>query len=277
MVRVLFSLSTGLHEAQCRFSGTCLQTSKPLQQALINLTIGLQPRYTAGIVILVAYYILLVPVIATWLRLLLVVFVDPGFIAMGLPRKDAEPEPAPGMEQFWTKEVFTCNSQGLPIWCSHCNNWKPDRTHHNQDTGRCTLKMDHFCPWVGGVVGERSFKFFVQFLFYSGMLSAYGMSVLAYFVAEKREGITLEIQWLIALGLAGFFTLFTVGMVGNYLWLASKNFTTIENIDYRSRTSFLAVLLPPQLQEDTPSGQTSLPAASQNIPLASPSPWGRSH
>ena len=273
---MLFLLSTGLHEAQCRFSGTYLQTSKPLQQALIRLTIGLQPRYTAGIVILVVYYILLVPVIATWLRLLLVVFVDPGFIAIGLPRKDAEPEPAPGMEQFWAKEVFTCNSQGLPIWCSHCNNWKPDRTHHNQDTGRCTLKMDHFCPWVGGVVGERSFKFFVQFLFYSGILSAYGMSVLAYFVAEKREGITLEIQWLIALGLAGFFTLFAVGMVGNCLWLASKNFTTIENIDYRSRTSFLAVLLPPHSQEDTRSGQTSLPAASRDIPLASPSPLSRS-
>ena len=54
--------------------------------------------------------------------------------------------PPPGTEHFYSKEVFACDQNGLPIWCGVCNNWKPDRSHHGSDFGRCVLKMDHFCP-----------------------------------------------------------------------------------------------------------------------------------
>lgn len=108
--------------------------------------------------------------------------------------------------------------------------------------------MDHFCPWVGGVVGERSYKFFVQFNLYSFLLSSFTLAVLAVYVAEGREPSGLQVQWLVALGLAGFFALFTVGMVLNSFWMIFRNVTTIENIDTWSRTMLLAVLLPPALQ-----------------------------
>jgi palmitoyltransferase len=54
--------------------------------------------------------------------------------------------PPPGTERFYSREVFACDQNGLPIWCGVCNNWKPDRSHHGSDFGRCVLKMDHFCP-----------------------------------------------------------------------------------------------------------------------------------
>lgn len=54
---------------------------------------------------------------------------------------------SPGLELFYTKDVFSSELDGKPKWCSHCANWKPDRTHHCSDAGRCILKMDHFCPW----------------------------------------------------------------------------------------------------------------------------------
>jgi len=53
----------------------------------------------------------------------------------------------PGTEQFYSKDIFQCDSMGLPIWCGSCRTWKPDRTHHCSDVGRCVLKLDHFCPW----------------------------------------------------------------------------------------------------------------------------------
>ena len=198
---------------------------------------------------------------ATWLRLLLVVWRHPGYVPLGPSREGMEAEPAPGLEEFWQRVVFSCDSRGLPIWCSHCNNWKPDRAHHNQDVGRCTMKMDHFCPWVGGVVGERSYKFFVQFNFYSFLLSGYTTAAFAFFVAEKRESAGLQIQWLIALGLAGFFALFTVGMVGNSLWMSFQNVTTIENLNSHSRTELFAVLLPPALHDLTVNGPPPPPQA----------------
>lgn len=228
---------------------------------LLNPPTGVPRRIGAGLAIPITYYCLLIPVAATWLRLLVVVWRDPGFVPIGGPREDTETEVASGLDDFWTRDVFLCDGKGWPLWCVHCNTWKPDRAHHSQDCGRCTLKMDHFCPWVGGVVGERSFKFFVQFNFYSFLLSAFTMSALAFFVAEKKRNTNVEVHWFVSLGLAGFFTLFTLGMVGNALSMVFRNVTTIENIDVHFRTVLLAVLLPPELQGRVLDGPPPPPPA----------------
>lgn len=54
---------------------------------------------------------------------------------------------SPGLEMFYTKDVFVAEMDGKPKWCTHCANWKPDRAHHCSSSGRCIKKMDHFCPW----------------------------------------------------------------------------------------------------------------------------------
>lgn len=51
------------------------------------------------------------------------------------------------LQDFYGKDVFTCEGNGRPIWCTSCYNWKPDRAHHCSEVGRCVRKMDHFCPW----------------------------------------------------------------------------------------------------------------------------------
>ena len=56
-------------------------------------------------------------------------------------------EPAPGLSDFYNRDVFVCQGDGRPIWCSTCENWKPDRAHHCREIDRCVRKMDHFCPW----------------------------------------------------------------------------------------------------------------------------------
>lgn len=112
-------------------------------------------RLALGIAILVVYFVLLIPIVLSYIRLLLVVLLDPGYVELGTTPKPGVNEPQPGLEEFYNRDAFVCDENGLPIWCGFCNNYKHDRGHHNQDTGRCTYKMDHFCPWVGGVVGER--------------------------------------------------------------------------------------------------------------------------
>lgn len=220
---------------------------------LIHAPQGVPSRLAAGIAISVAWFVLLLPVAVTWIRLCLVVMLDPGYIPQTDHDWPSDGPPPPGLEDFYNRDVFVCDSKGLPIWCHSCHNWKPDRAHHNQDVGRCTLKMDHFCPWVGGVVGERSFKFFIQFLTYSFFLATYGMIVLAYFVHEGRSKVQniIKVQWIIALGLTSFFVLFTVGMVVNSLYMASRNVTSIEHIGMNATgttKTLLAVLLPPEFQ-----------------------------
>lgn len=52
--------------------------------------------------------------------------------------------------------------------CRKCNdNYKPPRSHHDSVTGRCIVKMDHFCPWVGNAIGALNHKFFILFVLYT--------------------------------------------------------------------------------------------------------------
>lgn len=52
-----------------------------------------------------------------------------------------------GLESFYTKDVFICQEDGRPPYCSTCCQFKTDRAHHCREVDRCVRKMDHFCPW----------------------------------------------------------------------------------------------------------------------------------
>lgn len=151
----------------------------------------------------------------------------------------------PRVEDFWHKDVFVCNFDGRPPFCSTCLNWKPDRTHHCSEVNRCVRKMDHFCPWVGGIVSETSFKFFIQFLFYTALFCTHTLIFTAYFLAQRtKEGYRLDVHWVLLLAFAALFLLFSTGMFSSSMQFAALNVTTIENFDRHRKVWYLCVYLP---------------------------------
>lgn len=154
------------------------------------------PRVGAGAAIIAIYYVLLIPMVGTYLRLFYNVVREPGFLPFGAERlqadsasqdskssdrrrsrhrrksssrkpRDAEKQdqtdvdlesgvnaggkafeldPA-GLESFYTKDIFICQEDGRPPYCSKCCQFKTDRAHHCREVDRCVRKMDHFCPW----------------------------------------------------------------------------------------------------------------------------------
>ena len=57
--------------------------------------------------------------------------------------------------------------------CEGKETWKPARAHHCRECGHCVFKMDHHCPWINNCVGHRNMKFFLQFVIYICISSAY--------------------------------------------------------------------------------------------------------
>uniref|UniRef100_A0A8C6VMF1 Palmitoyltransferase n=1 Tax=Naja naja TaxID=35670 RepID=A0A8C6VMF1_NAJNA len=90
------------------------------------------------------------------------------------------------------------NSRNNEDWtvCNRCETYRPPRAHHCRICHRCVRRMDHHCPWINNCVGELNQKYFIQFLFYTGLASLYAMGlVLATWVwpldrisASRSEG-----------------------------------------------------------------------------------------
>ncbi|KAJ5360488.1 Zinc finger DHHC-type palmitoyltransferase [Penicillium concentricum] len=251
------------------------------------------PRVGAGAAILAIYYVLLIPMVVSYIHLYYHVLWNPGYLPLGEQKladdesakqskrrrgkksaRKADPEKSPNqadtdvergsnsttvdiqvqsdvwLESFYTKDVFVCQEDGRPLWCSTCCQYKTDRAHHCRELGRCVRKMDHYCPWVGGVVSETSFKFFIQFVAYTAIFCTFVLIVSAYFTAEiRRETGGANPYWCVCIGLSGLFAFFTAGMTLSSVQMGVFNITTIENLNRRTAVWTLAIRVPEYLLE----------------------------
>ncbi|KAL9099847.1 MAG: hypothetical protein Q9163_004710 [Psora crenata] len=181
-------------------------------------------------------------------------------------------EKHPGLQDFYSRDVFICQGDGRPIWCSNCQNWKPDRAHHCREVDRCVRKMDHFCPWVGGVVSETSFKFFIQFVGWAAVYCIFNLIVMAILVAEYRKDTgTANVHWVVTLAFGVLFGLFAIGMTGSSLQFALLNTTTIENLSRKTVVHQLAIHMP-RLPQEPPPFPTISYSTAQKSETSEPSP-----
>lgn len=142
----------------------------------VNYLLRQESRSWLATVLLVLYFVFFTLMLAAYGRTFLNAHYSPGIVPLSDEREaylkhqtkqrtrgDIEAQPwvppdqnpdSPGLEAFYSKDVFVCEADGRPKWCSECRQWKPDRARHSSELERCIRKMDHLCPWVGGMVSE---------------------------------------------------------------------------------------------------------------------------
>jgi palmitoyltransferase len=166
-------------------------------QYLINPSLELrrdhnvQPRRATGIALIVVYAILLLLLLIHFMRLLLLIWTKPDLVPLGddsIEKKDAS------VEWLGEYDAYICDYDGMPRWCHKCHNWKPDRTHHCKELGRCVRRMDHYCPWAGGIIAETTHKSFVQFTFYGALYTLCIWLVVAIFLADRSPKVSLILE-----------------------------------------------------------------------------------
>ncbi|KFA75365.1 hypothetical protein S40288_02018 [Stachybotrys chartarum IBT 40288] len=243
-----------------------------------------------AVALAVLYLLFLLLTIATYLRTFITVQRDPAMVPLPPGREPIEKPPvrrrnrrdddlevapwtppdvnpdSPGLEAFYSRAVFQCDVDGRPKWCSECRNWKPDRSHHSSELGRCIRKLDHVCPWVGGMVSETSFNFFIQFTFYCTLLCTVSLAAGAYCLSlQLREDNSLDGRSVAIIILAGFFGFFTFGMTLTSGRYALLNITNIDMLR-KSQAYHLAIRLPQ-------NATTQQGFSTMTYPLARESTW----
>lgn len=187
-------------------------------------------------------------VLWTFLRLLTTTALNPGYIERGdsyaLEAKDEgrDPEtaknpsrrkafPPPQLNDILSKDIFICEPDGTPKWCPTCRIWRPDRSRHCREKDRCILKLDHFCPWVGGVTSEQSMKFFIQFNTYTVLYTIFDWILATVCIVKaNRADADTDGHW-VAIIVLGVFFMGLTGGIGFSAWAnAITNHTTPENV-----------------------------------------------
>ncbi|KNZ73199.1 Palmitoyltransferase ZDHHC15 [Termitomyces sp. J132] len=137
-------------------------------------------------------------------------------------------------------------------WCRKCWAPKPERTHHCSACGRCVLKMDHHCPWLGNnCIGHRTYPAFLHFLLSVTLLALY-IAIISIFAliyafndpyvmvrhsltiarqpVEIGQDVNTPIHELFLAALGVIFSMVIGPFLGYHVYLVSTNQTTLETI-----------------------------------------------
>ena len=101
------------------------------------------------------------------------------------------------VSELYGNEFSICERNGDMKYCKICQIYRPARTSHCSETGRCVAKFDHYCPVISSAIGVGNYKYYVHFLFYTSLLTIYlqTMGFLGFFKIQKSV-------WFIILSVA---------------------------------------------------------------------------
>lgn len=172
-----------------------------------------------------------VVVLCVW-SYLATVTVDPGRVPPGWhPFPDEQHARAELERMSYSNYYFDRRDPRRPRFCKRCQAWKPERAHHCSVSGRCVLKMDHWCIWVVNCVGLLNYKFFLLFIFYAALGCLLALAVLLKsmidFFNNRLHGSSAPLVFIVSIT-SGAFALSLAGFLAMHGQLIAANCTTIE-------------------------------------------------
>lgn len=132
-------------------------------------------------------------------------------------------------------EYFFCDEHGYPIWCSNCLSIKQSRTSHMKAMDRCIPKTDHFCIWVGTVIGRDNYRSFFKFMQW---YLIYFIVLLVYLAIYTPVNRGLDNNFIVLYIASGFWIIMILALFISHLYYIMTNITTIDDMNIKRATRY---------------------------------------
>ncbi|EGV63218.1 zf-DHHC-domain-containing protein [Yamadazyma tenuis ATCC 10573] len=131
--------------------------------------------------------------------------------------------------------IFTCDEYGYPIWCNNCQSIKTTRASHMKTVSRCVPRVDHFCIWIGTVIGKNNYRPFIKFMLW---FLVYFLIMLVFLVRYTpsnyhRGDPGINNNYIVLYIMCGLWILMLSGLLVSQLYYISKNMTTIDDLNIK--------------------------------------------
>ncbi|KAM5536788.1 hypothetical protein V8D89_009506 [Ganoderma adspersum] len=192
--------------------------------------------------------------------LIVVLARDPGPVNDKSQGEDADEGEEEDFMQALLSHPESEEAYGPGKWCKKCNAPKPERAHHCGTCGRCVLKMDHHCMWLGHkCVGHRTHASFVHLLISVSALSVYVAALCASVVWWSfMHPLNIDEWTPVHAMFVAFYGIVISMVIGSFciyhIYLVSTNQTTIESL-----SPFMLLRHLPPLPDNVDSRKLSNP------------------
>lgn len=134
-------------------------------------------------------------------------------------------------------DQFLCDVNGYPTWCSNCSSIKLDRAHHSSHLGHCVPRLDHYCGWIGCVIGRDNQRLFLQYSCWFLLYFVFIGVCTAVYARDMwlRRGGSLNPNVIVLLILCIGWIAMLAGVVGLHVYYICRNITTLETMTAKHR------------------------------------------
>jgi palmitoyltransferase len=126
--------------------------------------------------------------------------------------------------------IFQCDPTGQPLWCSNCQSIKEDKSHHSSRIGRCISRFDHYCTFMGVIIGKDNYKLFIHFII---AFWCYLIYLLISMIVLVPKDHAVNANVIVALIISGFWLLMLSGLIMEHMGYIYWNKTTIDVLENR--------------------------------------------
>ncbi|AET39193.1 palmitoyltransferase PFA5 Ecym_4114 [Eremothecium cymbalariae DBVPG len=136
-------------------------------------------------------------------------------------------------------DIYQCDPQGYPMWCSTCQSLKIERSHHSELLKYCVPRFDHYCVWLGTVIGRKNYKLFMQYVMYFTIYLVTASLTIALFMKRivdynKEHDLTLNLNIIVLFILVLAFAFFVTPLFAVFSFYMSCNRTSLDIIQKKA-------------------------------------------